>query len=348
MSTTKSTKKFTKELIDINTNANLIDGVCLLACNVSGSCGESTIPKEMVTVRGNSASNALKGTKIEWFPKEALKFVNAASTSTKAILNRYGVRYGDMTLVPIDGLDDCLAELNDAGESFKDKLNIAVSNFDSHIANHKLANPDISDLIDDFKMSADTFESRFKFRTLTPLAMKPLFEDDEEALAADIADTLYDEIAAMANKVYYKSIYDKDKNAVKSKVSCKVRSSMMGIYNKLASLAFVDKGIIKLLEDFKAMLKKLPKEGGIEGADLMALNMFTLLLGDANKIKLHGQGHNQLIDAFVEEEDVDELEEQQTACLFDFDASDVVVSVLADQSTNQVADASASMSFADW
>lgn len=328
-----TSKKFTKDLADINNSTNLIDGVCLTACIVSGSCGESTIPKELVSLQGVGSSKVLKGTKIEWFPKDALKFVNATSTGTKAILSKYGVRFGDMTLIPIDKLDDCMQELKEAELKFNSNLQSALDEYDELIQRHKSDNPGIDNLIDDFKLPKDQFESRFKFKVLTPLAMTPLFEDDQDALASDIAETLYDEIAAMATKIYYKSIFDKKSNGLKDRISGKVKSSLKAVYNKMASLAFLDHNIIKLLEDFRNMLKDLPKSGYIEGSDRNQLAMFTLLLGDAEKLQVHGTGINQLQSLDLDDDSDDDCEIQTMD-----DLSIDLSTIHTDQEVNEVAD----------
>lgn len=303
MSTT-NTKKYTKNLTDLNLNSNLMDGVAIMDCIVSGSSGERTIPKELVEVRG--IQGKLKGTKVSWFPQEYLKFVNAAASSTRATLAKFGVKYGQMTLVPIDRVEECQLELDDAKAKFEEKLAFTMDQFDIAIADHKTSNPEVADLIEEFRLSKDIFEGKFKFKALKPIAMTPMFAEDEEEMQQDVAETLYDEIAAIANKVYVKSIYDVDKRALRDKVSGKVKSSLRMIYNKMASLAFVDSGIVKVLEDFKEMLDGLPPVGYIEGNNKAVLNSFMLLLSDSEKLKLHGRGESQLLE-LNEEDEEDEI-----------------------------------------
>lgn len=298
--TTTTSKKLTKTLIDANENSDL-NGISIMDCIVSGSSGERTIPKELVKVKGvQIKSKALSGTKISWFPKDKLSFVNTISRGTKQVFNKYGVRYGSYTLIPTSLEDKVEKELKELEAQYEAEVKYVVNNFDNLIAEHIAENDDIADLINDFKLSVDDFEARFKFKSFAPMAFQPRDSEDVDQVVTDVSQSLYEEIAKQADKIFQKSIVGRDK------LSIRIVSSLSNIYNKMASLAWLDEGIVKILSEFRDLILKLPSNGGIDGQLKAEVSYMVVLMSDANKLKALGEGTLPSYEPIDDAEDEDD------------------------------------------
>ena len=303
-----TTKKLTKQLIDINDSSSL-DGISIIDCQVSGPSGERTIPKELVNINGIQAkSKSLKGTKISWFPQDKLTFVNTISRGARSVLNKYGVTYGSYKLIPASREDDVLKELADLEAQYESEVNNVIANFDEFIEEHKNEdeNAEIASLIDDYKLTLDDFQARFKFKRFAPMMFQPKVEADSEEVVKDVSQSLYEEIAKAADTIFQKSIVGRDK------LSCRIVSSLSNIYNKMASLAWLDEGIVNILSEYRELILKLPHNGGIEGDLKNQVSYMVVLMSDAEKLKQFGQGK---LPGYVAEEEPEDDEDDVASTL---------------------------------
>ncbi|QIR16336.1 DUF3150 domain-containing protein [Shewanella aestuarii] len=273
----------------------LEQGVCVVNIVSSGACGEKCLPKVKVELDGQlQDSDSIKGSKIRWFPKEPLNFVNKSKQQIARVLNAYGVRWGDMTIVPLARLDDLQSEIEAIQIEWQRNLDDMLLNYDSLIYDWIMQNQDVADIMRRYTMDKNEFGGRFKLKMLPPVAFKPLIDEgDEEAgeeLANSMLDNLYEEVAKMAGDVYDRSFFIKDANGHKiprTKANRRIKDAFKTLIGKLNGLSFLDSNIEKVIAETNRVLDSMPKEGWIENNDLAALARWTLVLSSVDSLKAH-------------------------------------------------------------
>lgn len=288
--------------------SQLRDGCCIFNVVVSGACGEKSLPKVKIELDGEQLdSDAIKGSTIQWFPKSSLNFVSKASQRVSRIMSTYGVKWGDMTIVPLQSLQEMQIAIEAVVNDFQNDLDDLIINFDDLLYEHHMANPTVSHIMRKFTMQKDEFRGRFSVKVLPPVAFTPLGLDDEaegEAVADDILANFYNEVAKMANDIHEKSFFTVDASSrrkrLRTRANQRIRSGYRTLMEKLAGLAFLDPNINRVIESTQAVLDRLPKSGWIEGADLDALARWTLVISDVDQLKNHSS--NDVV--VIEEEEV--------------------------------------------
>lgn len=277
---------------------SLKDGACLMAVQVTGSCGESTLTGSAALLDGETLESSLiKGTSIQWFPKEQLRFVNKTLQRVNRLFSQHGVAFGKgLTLVPLSKSDEVQAKLDQLKAEFNDAVDCIVNGFDEALEEHKKVNADIAHLIDRFKLDAEQFRGRFAFKAIPPMAVQPLFEEDEEALRESITQTLWEEIAEDAAKLA------KGTFIAKEQCSQKAVSAVKKLKAKLTNLAFLDEGIFKVVESFDEALNDLPTSGPIEGGYFHRLANYVQTISQESNLRAIAAGEFEAIVEVEEEE----------------------------------------------
>lgn len=273
-------KKIAADAVN-NTSLDIKSGACLVSVKVQGSCGQSTLPKSKTIIDGASLdSDLVKGTALQWFPKEELRFSNRILQQVTRLLGSCGVSYGKgMTLVPLASLVDLKHDLNSLENEFDAELQTLCGRYQEIIRQHQIKNPDVAELIGRHALTEGEFKSRFIFRVMPPMAMSPLFEEDEGAVVADVVSTLWDEVAEDAAKLHKNSF------ARKEKVSQKAVSAIKKLRRKLANLGFLEPKIDTVVDAFDKALAALPKTGYIVEESLHKLGHFVLQAANVDTLK---------------------------------------------------------------
>lgn len=266
-------------------------GCCVVNVIVSGACGETALPKVKIELDGTTIdSNSVKGSRIQWFPKKPLNFVSKHNQKIARALSTFGVRWGDMTIVPSSRLAEFQEVVQEVAEKWEEDLNQMIDSYDVHIANHQAENPEIKDLISQYALQKAEFRGRFKLTMLPPIAFTPIVNDAEsDDVAADVLESLYLEISKSASDFYDKAFFDKqgDKRIPRTRASQKIRAYFRPLIDKLKSLSFLDNNINNIIESTEMVLNSLPKTGWIEGNDLSALARWNLVMADPAQLKAH-------------------------------------------------------------
>ncbi len=273
----------------------LEEGVCVVNIISQAACGEKSLPKVKVELDGQlQDSDTIKGSKIRWFPKEPLNFVNKSKQQISRILNAYGVRWGDMTIVPLARLEELQSEFDAIEIQWQFNLDSMLNDFDSLVSDWHMNNLDVADIMRRYTLDRNEFGGRFKLKMLPPVAFKPLINKDDndaaEELADSMLDSLYKEVAKMASDVYERSFFIKDANGHKiarTKANRRIKDSFKTLINKLSGLSFLDNNIEKVISDTNNVLDSMPRSGWIENNDLAALARWTLVLSDVERLKNH-------------------------------------------------------------
>lgn len=107
--------------------------------------------------------------------------------------------------------------------------------------------------------------------------------------AKGITGTLLEEVAEEVEEIFERSLMGKDS------VNRRVLSPIRTIRGKLDGLSFVDPVVSPIVQTIDEVLKKMPDEGPITGAELSALNGLVFILSNPEKMRRHGtlicQGH---------------------------------------------------------
>lgn len=290
----------------------LEQGICVVNIISQAACGEKSLPKVKVELDGQlQDSDSIKGSKIRWFPKEPLNFVNKSKQAISRTLNAYGVRWGDMTIVPLARLDELQQEIESIQIEWQKDLDAMLIDFDNLVSDWHMNNLDVADIMRRYTMDKNEFGGRFKLKMLPPVAFKPLIdEDDEDAideLANSMLDNLYNEVAKMASDVYERSFFVKDNKGHKvarTKANRRIKDSFKTLIEKLGGLSFLDSNIEKVISETERVLSSMPKTGWIENNDLAALAHWTCVMSNAETLKHHT--NDDLVD-YEEEVIVDDF-----------------------------------------
>ena len=284
----------------VNANPSLKDGACLMAVQVTGSCGEATLSRAAMLLEGQTIESELvKGTTLQWFPKEHLRFVNKTLQRINRMFSTKGVAFGKgLTMVPLSIADDIQAEIDAAKATFEEDVNELVNVFDEAVEKHKDNNPDTATLIERYKMDVEQFKGRFIFKSIPPMAVQPLFEDDEDELRGTITQTLFEEVSSEAGKLAKGSFIGKEQ------CSQKAVSAIRKIKQKLVNLAFLDDGIFKIVMSFDEALDALPKTGPVEGGLFHRLANY--LQSISNEETIRGIASGEITETEALEDEVEE------------------------------------------
>ena len=275
-------------------NASLITGCCLVGSHIQSSSGERTLPNAKVEFDGTKIeSNLVKGSKIQWFPRDRLRVTSKYTQKLSRLFSGVGIRYGEMTVVPKERLPELQSELDQIRFDWQNDVDALVDDYDVIMSHHISSNPEIAEIIKKFALDKVDFERCFKLTYLKPLAIRPLFEDDVKELESQIASTMWEEISKEAADLY-KASWFSDKKAV-SRVSQKVKAPLRRLMEKMMSLSFLDEGVINITRTIQQVIDKLPKAGYIEGHDFLQLTHWVHVMSDQEKLKMHANGSPQFV-----------------------------------------------------
>lgn len=275
-----SAKELAKKVAE-NTSLDITSGCCLMALEVQGSCGQATLSSATMLFDGEQIkSNQISGTTLRWFPKEQLRFVNRIYQSAQRELSSYGVSFGKgLTMVPLSILPVLTQKLNELQDEFDTCVQELVDNYDFYLDAHKNNNPEVSKHIERVALSVHEFRGRFSFNIVPPMAVNPLFDEDKQAVEENVKETLWEEIADAAKRLYQTSFVGKDR------VSQKAVSAVKKIKRKLIDLSFLDDSIINVADAYDVGLSGLPTSGYLESGDFFKLSHFISQVSDVSYIK---------------------------------------------------------------
>jgi len=273
----------------------LEQGVCVVNVITMAACGEKSLPKVKVELDGKlQDSDSIKGSKIRWFPKEPLNFTSKTKQSISRVLNSYGVRWGDMTIVPLARLEELQNEIASIEVDWAIALKDMLDNYDTLVSDWQMSNLDVADIMRRYTMDKLEFGGRFKMKMLPPVAFSPLIQEGDnesaEELADDILSNLYDEVAKMASDIYDKSFFVADANGRKvarTKANRRIKDSFKRLIQKLEGLSFLDSNIEKVVSQTNVVLDSMPLTGWIEGANLSNLARWTLVMSNPDMLRNH-------------------------------------------------------------
>lgn len=306
---TVDSAKEASKLAASNANLDIKSGACLISVEVQGACGESIISDSKSLIDGQVLdSELLSGTKLRWFPKEKLRFVSKCSAQARRALNQRGISFAKgATLVPISQLDDLITELNEIDTEFKAEVHNLRSEYENTIEDHILNNKPVEAYIRKCSDEASKFAGRFTFKVHPPMAIQPLFDGDEDVMAVEASQTLFDEISNEAAEIYQKSFL------MAEKATSKKLKPVFALRDKLVNLSFLDSTVARVAERFSEVLNELPLTYPLMGGDYHKVCHFLTLVSDRAKVIAYGKGGDELSE--VEVEEVEEVPVEDNALI---------------------------------
>lgn len=277
----------------VKQNQDLCSGACLMGFKISSSCGEVTLPQAIVTIDGQPISNKnLNKTKLVTFPKKELTITSKYTAQITRLFNTFGVKYGDLYVVPKGKVKEIQAKLEAIYQKWHDEVTKLVNRYDAVLAAHIADNQDIASLIKKYALDKQKFANRFVLVYQKPLAINPVFEEDKAEIEAQVTQTLWQSIAADASALYKSSWFSgaKDSRKAVDRVSQAIWAPLDRLAQKLLSLSFEDEkavGIVKTIDDLRS---RLPKRGYIEGHAFEQLTKWVLIMSDEDKLRMHATG----------------------------------------------------------
>jgi hypothetical protein len=278
---------------------------------ISGPSFTSTVQDSEVRVKGvNIANKHMKSGELKWMgdtfllngKDQSINIQATISTRVKRIQQTFAVNIGGMLLIPKDVLTQYEAEISKAKSDFllwRDEIH---AQHDDIVEAHKLANPDLAELITQHALHKDQTKGRYAFKEAIALSVSLYRDEEAEQFELDAMECLIDEIVKTAKDSYKKSFAGRDRSTQKAK------SVMKQLKGKLINLSQMNEGIMCLVDTIDDVLGKLPATGWIEGKDFNDLARWTLVMANRDTLELHAKGNSQLV---IEAEEI-EAEENRS------------------------------------
>ena len=242
-----------------------------------GNDGKKTLKGAHAVLNGENLSGAaINAGTVEWFPKSPLKFRSASYHAIDRLIQSYGVAWGAGTLVPLDKLDQLLAEFEIEKQKFFMNVDLLMPNYDLLIEAHKSQQPDpVKKVIDAVRLDWQSFRASFSIFLPTPSKFMPL-TDDLNGTAKEIIDAAMQEICEEAAAI-------KDKILGKQQVDPKSIKPIKRLADKCKDFSILHPALESFSDQFDALASTLVAP--IVGDKQVALVAYLSVLSDPNAVE---------------------------------------------------------------
>lgn len=216
--------------------------------------------------------------------KTSVNIQQAIATRLKRLRRQYGITINGMCVVPKASLDAFYHGVKTAKDEFLDKRDHLLAQLPALLEEHKKANPDIANLIDDKSLDVNQLRGKYSFKESIPLAVTLHRPEDKDNFEISAVDALFEELASEWNDNYKKSFANKDR------VSQRALKYFTASMDKLLRLAWLNEGIYRVIDTMQEVLAKMPKTGWIEKGDFNELARYALLLSNKDGLMAHANG----------------------------------------------------------
>jgi hypothetical protein len=293
--------------VAISEKHNKIASSCVIQAPaiITGPSFTSTVQDSEIRVNGvNIANKHMKSGELKWMgdtfllngKNQSINIQATISSRVKKIQQVFAVNIGGMLLIPKDVLSQYEAEVAKAKSDFLLWRDAIYAQHDDIVEAHKVANPDLADLISQHALHKDQTKGRYAFKEALALSVSLYREEEAEQFEVDAMECLIEEIVKAAKESYKKSFAGRDRSTQKAK------SVMKQLKGKLINLSQLNEGIMCLVDTIDDVLGKLPATGWIEGKDFNDLARWTLVMANRDTLELHAKGNSQLV---IEAEEIE-------------------------------------------
>lgn len=305
----EAAKKVAQEVSTKNPSLN--NSACLMALpTISYPTGKKTLSQSETMVDGQKLTGeALNKADLDWFPQERLAPFNTLRKAAKAVLKKSSVEVGGLFIVSVECLPTVMEQLMDFQKQWDIHLFELINSYQAWLKKHVDDNPKLETVINNCSMTLQEFTSSFRFTINPAMKVETLFSEQTTSFAGEVALSLWDEVAKMAEETHKKLFL----NLSESKLSQRGLSSVKKLRSKLVNLSFVHDGVDKIVARFDEVMDLMPRTGPVENVDFYRVAHMTLQFSSAARLKAEADGLDG-IDEYLDpmlcadEDSVDEIE----------------------------------------
>lgn len=231
-----------------------------------------------------------------------------------SLFEDHGVKFLGGYAIAEDKTDEVLAKVREIVEEGVREKALFLAEYDARVQSWIDEHPNWSDVIRSSITPKSVVDERIhfsfnSFKIVTPSgdeASKPENSGVVES-SKGLADALISEIADDASDYFEKSLLGKEV------LRQSALSPIKRFRTKLAGFSFIDPVVNPIVESIDTVLKKMPSEGPILGADLSALHGLVFILSDEDRMLRHGKAildGTSIDDALDSAEPEPEVEEE--------------------------------------
>ena len=260
------------------------NGLTQISVIVSGRDGEKTITETTTMFEGKAIDcSVLKNPRLEWFPKDKLKFKGTLERNAQRKIAKYGISYGTSVVIPVEDEGKLKEELLDIQSKFFECVEDLRNNFDTwleeHIKEKAQEQPEVEAIIRKIAMSPDEFCDAFKFEVMPSMYFKPYLNEEIDRVVDVLKDSLYDDIAKAADKMLQDTFLGHDKKTQKA------ITPIRHLRQKVEKMSFIDPRFDSLLDEIDEVLSEVPLKGAVEGNPLRAITGMLANMADPALLK---------------------------------------------------------------
>lgn len=285
---TKLAAEVTQKDPSLNNNA------CLMALpTISYPTGKKTLSESETLVAGQKITGeALNKADLDWFPQDKLAPFNTIRKAAKNCLVRSAVEVGGLYIVSVQCLPQVMERLLEFQAEWDGHVAELTREYDNWLNAHinQGANTDLKHVIRKSALTRNEFLSGFRFTINPAMKVETLFAEQTNSFAAEVALSLWDEVAAMAEDVHKKVILA----CRESKLSQRGLSAVKKLRDKLVNLSFVHDGVDKIVERFDEVMTTMPKTGPVENVEFYRVAHMVLQFTSPTRLRDEADGKNAI------------------------------------------------------
>ena len=204
--------------------------------------------------------------------REVLKPFHRLRDQAARLCAREGVRFLGGYAVPDTEVSGLSLKLDQVQLDFNQEKQTFLTDYDQHIQEWVNAHPDFAKAIRNAVPDVQQVGQRFHFGYTTYKVVASPQPDNLNQQVSQLGSTLREEICRDAQTLFEQTFRGREK------VTRKALNPIVRLRDKLNGLAFVDPGILPIVQRLDDGMARLPKSGALEGEVLTQLMERVLLL----------------------------------------------------------------------
>lgn len=308
----EAAKKVAQEVATKDPSLN--NSACLMALpTISYPTGKKKLSESETRIGDiKLAGDALNKADLDWYPQDKLAPFNTLRKAAKVAMLKASVEVGGLYIVSVEKLPQVMDALLIMQNQWDIHFNQLVSNYELWLEQHKQENKALISVIDKCSVSVYEFTNGFRFVINPAMKVETLFSEQTTSFANEVALTLWDEVANMAEDIHKKLFLNAEQ------LSQKGLRSVSKLRDKLVNLSFIHDGVDNIVSRFDDVISKMPKTGPVLNTDFFRVAHMVLQFTSATRLKAEAEG-------------LDGIEQYEDPSFFTVDEEDI-----AEQETPQI------------
>lgn len=250
-----------------------------------GSDGKVTLRGAKALLNGECLEgNAIEAGRIQWLPKEALRFKAAKYKAMDRLIGELGVSWGSGKLVPLGRLEELKKRFEELKDQFFKEVDTMEFGFDSMIDDYATQQPPaVAAVIQSVRMDWQAFRSSFVIELPTPSVFAPI-SGDLGSVRDQVVDATQLDIIEQAEELLEK-ILGKDK------VDPRSIPPIKRLVEKTRNFGILNAGFRRLAEAFDDFERELIPP--IDGGKRERLEKYLLMLSSPSAVEAFIKNGNE-------------------------------------------------------